>query len=128
MNSDFKNNDYIEDNNDYLNEFNNDSTKENRKVVQALKVALDTRKFEIELYWKRATYFWAFIATSFTAYFLLLNSNNIANNKFFTIIISLIGYLFSLGWYFVNCGSKYWQENWEQHVANLEQPYIGTLF
>ena len=27
--------------------------------------ALDIRKFEIELYWKRTTYFWAFIASSF---------------------------------------------------------------
>jgi tRNA A-37 threonylcarbamoyl transferase component Bud32 len=35
---------------------------------EALKQALDIRKFEIDLYWKRATYFWAFIAVSFAGY------------------------------------------------------------
>jgi hypothetical protein len=30
--------------------------------------ALDIRKFEIELYWKRATYFWTFIGATFAAY------------------------------------------------------------
>lgn len=39
------------------------------KKCEALKMALDTRKFEIELYWKRATYFWAFIALAFGAFF-----------------------------------------------------------
>ena len=30
------------------------------KAEKALDFALDIRKFEIELYWKRVTYFWAF--------------------------------------------------------------------
>lgn len=128
MNSTFNNNHYIENNPDYLKEFKGKAEDEEKKVFQALQVALDTRKFEIELYWKRATYFWAFIAASVTAYFLILTSDNIANFKHLTIIISLIGYLFSLGWYFVNRGSKYWQENWERHVGNLEQKVIGPLF
>ena len=36
----------------------------------ALAYALDIRKFEIELYWKRATYYWAFIAAAFAGYAL----------------------------------------------------------
>ncbi len=128
MNSTFKNNYYIEDHSAYLEEFKGKAENENKKVFHALQVALDTRKFEIELYWKRATYFWAFIAASVTAYFLILTSDNIAKFKHLTIIISLIGYLFSLGWYFVNRGSKYWQENWERHVGKLEQKVIGPLF
>ena len=35
---------------------------------EALRFALEIRKFEIELYWKRGTYFWAFIAVAFAAY------------------------------------------------------------
>lgn len=34
----------------------------------ALDRAWQTRNFEIEMYWKRASYFWAFIATSFGGY------------------------------------------------------------
>ena len=36
--------------------------------TEALKAALDIRKFEIELYWKRAAYFWTLIAASFAGY------------------------------------------------------------
>jgi len=37
-----------------------------------LEKILDIRKFEIDLYWKRATYFWAFIAASLTGYGLTM--------------------------------------------------------
>lgn len=95
---------------------------------EALQIALDTRKFEIELYWKRTTYFWAFIAATYAAYFVLLSSGNINQFKGFTIVVSAIGFFFSLGWYFVNRGSKYWQENWERHVSFLEDGSHGPLF
>lgn len=39
---------------------------------KAYERACDTRKFEIELYWKRATYFWAFITTIYVAYYHVL--------------------------------------------------------
>lgn len=35
---------------------------------EALKQAYEIRKFEIELYWKRATYFWTFLGASFVGY------------------------------------------------------------
>ncbi len=37
-------------------------------VKKALELALEIRKFEIELYWKRATYFWAFITIALAGY------------------------------------------------------------
>ncbi|TRX70719.1 hypothetical protein [Carboxylicivirga sp. M1479] len=95
---------------------------------ESLKTALDTRKFEIDLYWKRATYFWAFIAATFAAFFVLLNSDKIDNYRFITIAVSVIGLFFSVGWYFVNRGSKHWQENWEEHVSYLERSIQGPLF
>lgn len=99
------------------------------KERKALKTALDTRKFEIEMYWKRATYFWAFIAAIFAAYFIVATKKDASDySNFFTIIISLLGYIFSLGWYFVNRGSKFWQSNWESHVAELENEIQGPLF
>lgn len=98
------------------------------KKEAALKTALDIRKFEIEMYWKRATYFWAFITTTFAGYFVLLSSKNINDYRGLTIVISSIGFFFSLGWYFVNRASKFWQENWEAHVSMLEDNVHGPLF
>ncbi|WP_409432777.1 hypothetical protein ACJ3XI_11305 [Litorimonas sp. RW-G-Af-16] len=33
-----------------------------------------------------------------------------------------------MGWFLVNRGSKFWQENWENHVDNLEDDVIGPLY
>src|SRR5882724_9896709 len=94
----------------------------------ALKYALDIRKFEIELYWKRATYFWALIAASFAGYFALQNTELTKRNEFSIFIISCIGLVLSFAWYLVNRGSKYWQENWERHVDVLSETVIGPLY
>ena len=121
--------DQIKTKDEYLNLFSKEALpKKPSKVSEALKVALDTRKFEIEMYWKRATYFWAFIAATFTGFFVLLNSDNIDNHRGFTILISVMGLFFSIGWNYVNRGSKHWQENWERHVAYLEDEVQGPLF
>jgi|SRR5438270_1430938 len=76
----------------------------------ALKYALDIRKFEIDLYWKRATYFWALIAASFAGYFALQSTESAKRNAFSIFIVSCIGLVLSFAWYLVNRGSKYWQE------------------
>jgi hypothetical protein len=47
---------------EYLAGFEGDFFNEKDKRYVALQTALDVRKFEIDLYWKRATYFWPFIA------------------------------------------------------------------
>ncbi|KPG01881.1 hypothetical protein IP86_01990 [Rhodopseudomonas sp. AAP120] len=104
----------------YLAEFPKGRVRE-----EALKQALDIRKFEIELYWKRATYFWAFIAASFAGYFVLQkDAADLAN----TYIVSCLGFLFSLAWYLVNRGSGTWQRNWEGHVDLLEDEIMGPLY
>src|SRR5260370_35684849 len=43
-------------------------------------------------------------------------------------MVCCLGFLLSLGWYLVNRGSKYWQENWERHVDLLETNEIGPLY
>lgn len=91
---------------------------------EALKQALDIRKFEIDLYWKRATYFWAFIAASFAGYFALQKDADLAS----IYIVSCLGFLFSLAWYLVNRGSSAWQRNWECHVDLLEDEIMGPLY
>lgn len=87
-------------------------SEEQRK--EALKTALEIRKFELELYWKRATYYWTFIAGAFAAYFLIckIDNSNIAD---LLTIVSCLGFVFSIAWYLANRGSKYWTANWELH-------------
>ena len=48
----------ITNRNKYLGQF------QRGELETALEHALDIRKFEIELYWKRAAYVWAFIAAA----------------------------------------------------------------
>lgn len=118
----------IEELEKYKDLFPTETVKQN-----ALKMALDIRKFEIELYWKRAGYFWAFIAVTFAAYFLVFNSAELQKNQpslynDILLAISVFGLFVSLCWFFVNKGAKYWQENWEKHVDMLEDDLIGPLY
>ena len=91
---------------------------------KALQLAHDIRKFEIDLYWKRATYFWTFIAATFAGYFAIQAGNDFAS----VYVVTCLGFLFSLGWYYVNRGSGAWQKNWEKHVDLLEDGVTGPLY
>ena len=108
------------------NEYNNLFPEGKRQ--EALKLALDTRKFEIELYWKRATYFWTFIAATLAGYSAIQASAAIQDKADLSVMLSCLGVLFSFGWHCVNRGSKQWQENWENHVDMLESDVVGPLF
>lgn len=94
------------------------------KSKKALEYALDIRKFEIELYWKRTNYFWVLIAAAFAGYFVIADKGE----HFLLLVIACLGFVISLGWYLVNRGSKYWQQNWERHVDSLEEEHIGPLY
>ena len=96
----------------------------------ALTIALDIRKFEIDLYWKRATYFWSFLAVTLAGYFGLLVAMDLPDKQRgeALLTVSCLGFVFSLAWYFVNRASKFWQENWEKHVDLLEDAPIGPLY
>lgn len=118
----------IIDQEEYFKKFNSlKKGKKSKLIKRALNIAVDTRKFEIELYWKRATYFWAFIVAAATGFVSVITSNHL-ESKGFSILLSLIGLLFSIGWYFVNRGSKFWQENWEAHLDLLGERIHGPLF
>ena len=102
-----------------------------KKRAKALEHALDIRKFEIELYWKRATYFWALIAVTFAGFFAVFSAKgfpDVSYKMIYVFIIANLGLFFSVAWFLVNKGSKYWQENWENHVNMLEDKVIGPLY
>src|SRR5262245_7326599 len=71
-----------------------------KKAERAFERAWVTRNFEIEMYWKRATYFWAFIASAFVGYFGLVNANTYRTDDAFqhaeVYFVICLGFLVSL--------------------------------
>lgn len=102
-------------------------TKE-KYLLRKYETAIKIRNFEIDLFWKRALFYWGFITVFIGAYGFLINSENPDNNVY-ALIISCIGFLLSVAWFLVTFGSKYWQKNWEKIINKLEEnPEIGRLF
>jgi len=113
---------------DYKRSFGLGLPADKDKTEKALEHALDIRKFEIGLYWQRAAYFWALIAATFAGYFAILSADHLIDKEYLAYIVSCIGSLFTWAWFWVNRGSKFWQENWENHVDILEDAIIGPLY
>ena len=104
-----------------------------KKAKKALERAWLNRDFEIELYWKRASYFWTFIAAALVGYITLITSSGFNDNlksSFPQIeyIVICLGLVFSIAWVLVNVGSKRWQINWENHIDVLEDEITGPIY
>ncbi|WP_315204771.1 hypothetical protein [Alloprevotella tannerae] len=114
---------------DYIKEYDKE------KLEEAFKIALDTRKFEIELYWKRTGYFVLFIGAVFVGYCNIINTAkediSKCQQEWLLLLLSALGFLLSLLWYMANRGSKFWQENWEAHIKELSThlgvPIFGII-
>ena len=111
------------------------------QMQKAFELAHDVRKFEIGLFWRRGTYYWAFILATFTAYFAVINKmtgckdfsfSTMSNlpwlSKIALLLISFLAFFFCLSWALVNKGSKFWQKNWEAHIDMLEDDFSGKLY
>lgn len=104
-----------------------DDKESESRARKALEAALDIRKLEINLYWTRAAYFWAFIAAAFAGY--AFTYKTAANGQpWLSLLFTSLGMVFSYAWYLVNRGSKFWQSNWECHVDLLEEMTLGPLY
>ncbi|HEU4790166.1 MAG TPA: hypothetical protein VFS71_10800 [Flavobacterium sp.] len=97
-------------------------------IENTYKKAWEAKNFEIEHYWKRANYFWAFQVASFAGYFTFISSKGYENNKPVLYFIVCIGLITCLAWTFINSGSKTWQRHWEIHVDMLENEITGPLY
>ena len=101
------------------------------KLEEAFKIALDTRKFEIDLYWKRTGYFVLFIGAVFVGYYSIINTAGKYQKEWLLLPLAALGFLLSLLWYMANRGSKFWQENWEAHIKELSThlgvPIFGII-
>ena len=108
-------------------------TQQNKKKLkEAYKRAHEIRQFERKLYWKRATYFWAFELVALTGlgtlFFKHLEQEGSKQFSGALFLVSLGGTLITLLWLLVLCGSKSWQKNWEKHLDVLEYYFSGNLY
>jgi len=97
--------------------------KMNKLKEKRFDIAIETRNFEIELFWKRALFFWGFIASAFIAFSALHKFNS-----GLIIFVSSFGLICSISWALVNRGSKRWQENWERLVVKYGEEIDVKLF
>lgn len=118
------------DSNDYRGLF----SASNRELVTddvrfLVEKILDIRKFEIDLYWKRAGYFWAFSTVTFGGFIASIPKSSWPPQQMpISLALACAGFIFGVAWHLVNQGSKYWQENWENHLDLLEDSTLGPLY
>ena len=85
------------------------------------KIAIDTRNFEIGLFWQRSNYFLVLNTAIAVGFFSL------EGKCYYQAALSVFGVLVSILWFRVNLGSKYWQSRWEQRASILEGELTGDI-
>lgn len=104
--------------------------KRKKKQTEVLKTILDRaydiRKFELDLYWKRATYFWGFLVAIFAGFFIV-NDESKSFSVHLKLGVACIGLVFSFAWFLVNKGSTYWVTNYERLIDAIEE-HVGVSF
>jgi hypothetical protein len=107
-----------------------DSKKKRKIRKSAFLKAWEIRNFEIELYWKRATYFWAFMITIVGAYGVTFadEPQNIEQISYFRYLMMCTGLIVAFAWQLTNKGSKSWMRSWEKHIDMLENEFTGPLY
>jgi len=103
----------------------NDPDKQTR--LAALNRSHEIRQFEIELYWKRATYFWLLQAAVFTGLGFIWKDGGKSIPHVIPLALASLGLLTSAAGWLSAQGSKFWQENWERHIDMLEDEFEGKL-
>jgi hypothetical protein len=105
------------------------------KRKKALDRAYYLRTFEIEHYWKRATYFWGLQIAIFAAFGLLWKEITASDATCtvhlwspVAVALSGLGFLTAVANFLSAKGSKFWQENWERHIDMLEDEIEGRLY
>lgn len=131
--------DYVKKYIDSFGDPNSDSGRypKDSRLAKAYEVALDIRKFEIELYWKRSASIWLLVGGIAAALGLLLSGKGDSSNgavlsergkEIACFFLCLSGATICYAWRLVNEGSKFWQRNWEYQVGILEQKVLGPLY
>ncbi|NTW77467.1 MAG: hypothetical protein HGB33_06795 [Syntrophaceae bacterium] len=104
------------------------TSRSKKELRETYAKAWEAKNFEIENYWKRANYFWAFQAASFAGYFAVFSSEFYNKKPQVLYFVVCIGFISAMAWVFINIGSKIWQRHWEKHVDMLEDKITGPLY
>ncbi len=84
-------------------------------IFELYKLAADTRKFEIDNFWKRALFFWGALAIILVGYFQIEKSYHE-----YLVFISFLGFVYTFIFSLSVRGSKFWQENWKKKVIHYQ--------
>lgn len=87
--------------------------KENKELMDFYKIALETRNFEISLFWQRSNYFLVLNTAISVGFFSITLIK-------YQIIIGFLGIAVSVLWFLINQGSKFWQSRWETRLKIVE--------
>jgi uncharacterized membrane protein YciS (DUF1049 family) len=99
---------------------------EKRNAMQSItlkdsyKTALDTRNFEISLFWQRSNYFLVLNSALALGFFTL--------QKWNALFLAASGLIVSWLWFRVNLGSKFWQSRWEYRLSEVEKKIDPELY
>ena len=85
--------------------------------------AIRAREFEIDLFWKRALFFWGFLAAAFVA----LAATH-GKSPRLAVVVASFGAVCAWTWTLANRGSKFWYESWEKKLQTAEPPITGPFF
>lgn len=113
---------------DFLKDLKDFRNLKRTRKKEIFDLAWQAKNFEIDLYWKRAGYFWAFQALVLAGLIAIASSKDLIEQNLFLHYTICLGLITSLGWYLTNKGSKVWQRHWESIVDVLEDYYIGKLY
>jgi len=97
--------------------------KQDNNCTKRLYLAVNARRLEIELFWRRSLFFWGFIAAALVA----LAATH-GEHPRLELLISCFGLVCSVCWSLANRGSKYWHEAWETKVHREEKAIGEPLF
>jgi len=88
-------------------------------LKECFQIAIDNRKFEIELLWKRSLVFAGFVAALFVAF----TQSELNQLK---LVLGTAGAVLSFVWSLANRASKSWQESWELKAKGYSQLLYGS--
>ena len=96
------------------------------QVEEAWKFAERQLDREIDLFWKRGTYFATILGGILVAYEFVDRRGDADGYE--RIVLSSFGILVSIAWFLVNLGSKHWQDVWEDKLTTLQDEWGRELY
>ena len=87
------------------------------EIKDLYKTLIETRNFEITMFWQRSNYFLGLNTGIAFGFF------NLKEPKY-AFILAIIGLIASILWLEVCLGSKFWQSRWEQRLQDFEREYL----